>query len=102
MELLPEQIEQIILDQVKFLNVMLEQLRKRNKLLNEKFGMHYAKMIGLGTPFEELIHHTRNVKSEFDSYLKIIRDELIRLEKRRAQEQKTKYRKRKFTSHSQV
>ena len=99
MELLPGQIEQIILDQVKFLNIMLEQLRKRNKLLDEKFGIHYAKMIGLGTPFEELIHHTRNVKSEFDSYLKIIRDELIRLEKKRAQEQRGKSKRRKFTSH---
>jgi len=95
------QKEQIILDQVKFLNVMLEQLRKRNKLLEKKLGMHYAKMIGSGTPYENLIHHTRNIKSDFDNYLKVVRDEIIKIEKAKAQEQRKKRKKHKYQSHNQ-
>lgn len=75
--------ERTILSQVKFVNLVLEELRKRNKILSDDLGMTYGKLIGLGTPFEELIHHTRKVKVEFDDYLRILRGMILKEEKKR-------------------
>jgi len=71
-----ERQEQIVLEQVKFIDLMLEEIRNRNKTLQEELGMSYAKYIGIGTPYEECIHILRKVKSEFDIYLKTARSEL--------------------------
>jgi len=73
-----QQVEYLILDHVKFLGSVLQAMRKKNKKLKEVFGMSYGKLIGLATPYEEAIHSLRKVKCEFDQYLKIIRDEMMK------------------------
>lgn len=72
-----ERQEQIILEQVKFLDITLEEIRGRNKNMQEELGNSYAKLIGLGTPYEECIHSLRKVRGEFESYLKIVRSEIM-------------------------
>jgi len=72
-----ERQEQIVLEQVKFIDLMLEEIRNRNRTLQEELGMSYAKYIGISTPYEECIHTLRKVKSEFDIYLKTARSELM-------------------------
>jgi len=72
-----EQAEQIILDNVKFINLVLQEVRKRNSSLQEELNMNYAKKIGLGTPYEEAIKSLRKVKKELDCYLEIIRKEVL-------------------------
>jgi len=68
--------EAIVLDQVKFLNYILEEIRRRNKELSEKFEMSYAKIVGIASPYEEAIAALRKVKNEFDNYLGVIRNEM--------------------------
>jgi hypothetical protein len=68
-----EEAERVALNQVKFLNFVLEECRKRNKELEEKFGTDYGKLIGTGTVFEEAICSLRKVKGELDEFLGIIR-----------------------------
>lgn len=68
-----EQAEKLALNQVKFLNFVLEECRKRNKELEESFGTDYGKLIGTGTVFEEAICSLRKVKGELDEFLNIIR-----------------------------
>jgi hypothetical protein len=65
--------EQLVLNQVRFINLILEECRKRNKLLEEKFGVSYGKLIGIGSVYEEAIHSLRKVKTELDQYLNIVR-----------------------------
>jgi len=72
-----EQAEHLILDQVKFIDFVLKEIRKRNKELQDGLGMSYAKLVGLGTPFEEAVHSFRQVKGELDGYLKILREKLL-------------------------
>ena len=72
-----EQAERLILDQVKFIDFVLKEIRKRNKELQDGLGMSYAKLVGLGTPFEEAVHSFRQVKGELDGYLKILREKLL-------------------------
>jgi hypothetical protein len=69
--------EQVILEQVKFIDVVLEEIRNRNRVLQESLGMSYAKYVGISTPYEECIHALRKVKNEFDGYLKTARSELV-------------------------
>lgn len=68
-----EEAERTALAQVKFLNFVLEECRKRNKELEEKFGTDYGKLIGTGTVYEEAICALRKVKGELDEFLNIIR-----------------------------
>jgi len=72
-----EQTERLILDQVKFIDFVLKEIRKRNKELQDGLGMSYAKLVGLGTPFEEAVHSFRQVKGELDGYLKILREKMV-------------------------
>lgn len=68
-----EETERSVLSEVKFINLMLEECRKRNKTLSETLGMSYGKLIGVGTVYEEAIHSLRKVKGELDEYLKVVR-----------------------------
>jgi len=86
-------VEEAILDQVKFVDIVLEEARKRDKILKKKLGMSYAKYVGLAAPFEELICSTRKVKAEFDSYLRIVREQITVTESKR---QKRKRRSKKY------
>lgn len=70
--------EQLALEQVKFCNLMLQEVRKRNIILKEEFQMAYAKYIGLSTPYEEAIFSLRKVKREFDAFLRVIREEAVK------------------------
>lgn len=74
----PEDIERLILDQVKFVNFILKEAKKRNKILSDNLSMSYAKLIGLKTPYEEMIHWTRKIKREFDMYLSLIREHMMK------------------------
>jgi len=69
--------ENILLNQVKFVGDILEALRKRNTNLEKEIGMNYAKIIGLGTPYEEAIHSMRKVKRELDVCLKVLREYMV-------------------------
>lgn len=73
-----EQAESLVLEQVKFVDFVLEQARKRNEELATGLGMSYGKLVGLGTPFEEVIHSMRKVKKELDGYLKVLREQLLK------------------------
>ena len=76
-----EVIEKMLADQVRFLDIMLQETRKRNKLMSETLDSSYAKLIGLGTPYEECIHALRDVRKDINTYLSIIRDKMMREEK---------------------
>ncbi len=67
------EVESIILDNTKWMDFVLEESRKKNAILQEKLKNSYGKLLGLGTPYEELINKARQVKTEFDRYLKIVR-----------------------------
>ena len=68
--------EQLALDQVRFIDETLEQMRARNRELEAKLGMGYAKMIGAGAIFEDSICTLRKAKSEADKFLAVIRSEM--------------------------
>jgi len=72
-----ERVEARILRSVKFIDFMLQEVRKENSDLQKSLGMSYSKYIGIISPFEEAIHSLRKVKGEFDSYLKIVRSDLV-------------------------
>lgn len=92
-----EQAEQVVLNEVKFVGSVLEEIRRSNKQMGEELGNSYAKLIGLGTPYEEAINALRKVKSELDMYLKLIREKMLEQMKLRMRDQKgyavTKFRK---------
>ncbi len=69
-----EFVEAEILENVKFISNVLEEIRKRNKELEEKLGSSYGKFIGIATPYEEMVNSCRTVKGEFDQYLEVVRD----------------------------
>jgi len=69
------EVERIILDNTKWMDFVLEETRKRNTILQEELKNSYGKLLGLGTPYEELINKARQVKTEFDKFLKIVRDQ---------------------------
>ena len=68
--------ESMVLDQVKFINFVLEECRRRNKDLSDVFGASYGKLIGVGTVYEEAIHSLRQVKTELEKFLALVRDDL--------------------------
>lgn len=74
-----EQAERAALDQVKFVNSILEELRRRNESLQQELGMTYAKMVGLGAPYEKAIFIMRQVKTELDEYLSMLRTEAAKV-----------------------
>jgi len=78
-----DQAEHVLLEQVKFVGSLLEEIRRSNKLMEEKLGRSYAKLVGLATPYEEAIHALRQVKLELDTYLKTIRDIMVEDMKRK-------------------
>lgn len=81
-----EIIEKTIADQVRFLDIMLQEVRKHNKIVNSILvDSSYAKLIGLSTPYEECIHALREVRKGLNSYLSIIRDKMTKDEKSLAQ-----------------
>ena len=69
------EVEKIILDNTKWMDFVLEETRKRNTVLQEELKNSYGKLLGLGTPYEELINKARQTKTEFDKYLKIVRNQ---------------------------
>jgi len=71
------EVEKIVLDNTKLMDFILEEVRKRNTILQGELKNSYGKLIGLGTPYEELINKARQVKSEFDKFLKIIRSQSV-------------------------
>lgn len=94
MEITIEQAERVALDQVKFINSLLEQLRARNESFQLAIGMTYAKLVGLGTPYEEAIHSMRKVKTELDRYLSVIRAQMV--EENMSQTRPKRVKKRQF------
>jgi len=68
-----EEAEHSALSQVKFINAVLEECRKRNQDLSIKFGPSYGKFVGIGTVYEEAIHSLRKVKAELDGFLDTLR-----------------------------
>lgn len=94
MTMLPiEMIEKIFADQVRFLDIMLQETRKRNKLLKETLdSTSYAKLIGLGTPYEKCVYSLREVRREMSMYLSVIRDKIMREQKSSSQHQQKKRR----------
>ncbi len=77
-----EQIERKFLASVKFIDVVLKEIKNQNKELQDGLGMSYAKYIGLISPFDEAIQCLRKVRSELDSYLQKVRAELASKYKR--------------------
>ena len=71
-----EEAERVALGNVKFLNMMLEECRRRNKELEDMFGTDYGKLIGTGPVYEEAICSLRKVKGELDEFLKIVREKV--------------------------
>lgn len=69
-----EFVEAEILENVKFIAHVLEEIRRRNKELEEGLGSSYGKFIGIATPYEEMINSCRTVWGEFNGYLEIVRD----------------------------
>jgi len=78
-----ENVERKILASVKFINFLLQEVRREDKTLKSGLGGSYAKYVGLSSPFEEAINCLRKVKGELDSYLGTVRSHLT-----------TKYKKR--------
>lgn len=72
-----EQIEREILASVKFIDVILKEIRNKDKELKDGLGMSYAKYIGLTSPFEEAVCCLRKVRGELDSYLQATRSKLV-------------------------
>lgn len=71
-----EQIEREILASVKFIDIILKEIRDEDKELRENLGMYYAKYIGISSPFEEAVRCLRKVRGELDSYLQTMRTKL--------------------------
>lgn len=73
-----EEAEKIILDEVKFINFILEEARARSARMKEKLGMSYAKFTGITTAYERFIPVCRDIKRDTDEYLKQARLEIER------------------------
>jgi len=72
-----EYIENRILRSAKFVDLLIQEIRKENKELQEALGISYAKYIGLGSPFERALHVLKDVKKDFNNYLEIVRNQLL-------------------------
>ena len=79
-----ERAEKLVLENVKFAGIVLQEMRKRNKELQANLGHTYAKIVGLGVPYEEGVNSMRKVKKELDEYLVVLRDMLANRYKREA------------------
>lgn len=88
------EVENIILDNTKWMDFVLEETRKRNTVLQEELKNSYGKLLGLGTPYEELINKARQTKTELDKYLKIIRNKFAEQLKKEKYSEKKDRRKR--------
>lgn len=71
-----EYIESQILKSMKFVDVIIKEMRRENKELQESLGMSYAKYIGLTSPFEEAMRSLKDVRVELNSYLESVRGKL--------------------------
>lgn len=71
------QVEQVLLYNIRFISSMLELMRKENKRMEKEFNMDFAKYIGLGTPYEKVIHSLREAKKSLDTYLTIVRERML-------------------------
>lgn len=90
------EVEKIVLDNTKFMDFILEEIRKRNTVLQGELKNSYGKLLGLGTPYEELINKARQIKTEFDKYLKIVRDQFKERSKKEQMFIKKSQKGRKF------
>lgn len=70
-----EELEAAVIEEVKFSDYVLEECRRRNKILQVELGMSYGKYVGVGTVYEEAVHAFRKVKGELDVYLRSVRAE---------------------------
>lgn len=72
-----ETVEKTILESVKFLNVVLQEVRRENIECQSVFGMSYGKYVGLSAPYDECLSVLRAVKNELDARLAAVRGRLI-------------------------
>ena len=86
-----EGAEVLVLNNVKFIGNILEEIRRSNKEMANEVGMSYAKLVGLGTPYEEVIFALRKVKTELDTYLKILREQILVELSQKRNVKRTKY-----------
>jgi len=74
--------ESFVADQVKFINLMLQEIRKRDKRCKEVLGDSYGKAIGFLTPFLKCGSELRKVRTDLGVYLAttrvILENEYIR------------------------
>lgn len=61
--------ESFVADQVKFINLMLQEIRKRDKRCKEVLGDSYGKAIGFLTPFLKCGSELRKVRTDLGIYL---------------------------------
>ena len=71
-----EVIEKELLRQVKFVDVVLQEIRDRNEELRNRLGTSYAKFVGVIAPYDCVVRELRETKSNFDSYLKAARENM--------------------------
>jgi len=61
--------ENFVADQIKFINLILEEVRKRDKRCQAVLGNSYGKAIGFLTPFKEATIPLKKVRTELGLYL---------------------------------
>ena len=61
--------ESFAADQVKFINLVLQEIRKRDKRCKEVLGDSYGKAIGFLTPFLKCGSELRKVRTDLGVYL---------------------------------
>ena len=61
--------ENFVADQIKFINLMLQEIRKRDKRCKLVLGDSYGKAIGFLTPFLKCGSELRKVRTDLGSYL---------------------------------
>lgn len=71
-----EQAEKLILNQVKFIDIVLQEIRERDKMLLQVLGSSYGKLIGISTPFKDAVNPLQKIRTEFGAYLKAARESL--------------------------
>jgi hypothetical protein len=69
--------ESLLVNQIKFVDIVLEEMRRRSSIFLNDSDMRYAKIIGISTPYEESINNIRKTKSELDSCLCVVRKEMM-------------------------
>ena len=61
--------ESFVADQVKFINLMLQEVRKRDKRCQTVLGDSYGKAIGFTSPFLKCGSELRKVRTDLGVYL---------------------------------